>query len=338
MTENSYEKEVSFEGMVERTLLKYRRLFPKPPLFYRGAEVVNYRTHETGMVDSMSMDTLTIVHSDGRQTTVPVGDVFSAETYWGIATSVTLAAISYKGKETPAVLVSEGTFILPCPKIFEDFKNILAIPDRSRLRGISQERYYEHFRKFLRKISWNDMVPEDIDALTDEDVDVMVYGVKSEDEVTGREITLPPAITLDGVIERILDVYKITPCDTCTMPNTCDCRMRLVQQVKGDKASSYRVAQHTIRGAAELMSFLLKGIFRGRPRIRFIDYDVWLKERLADNYDPKWIEVTRRAIQIYEDWAGKPVSAEVTATLDDTANMIGMDNVEELELEPTVQE
>lgn len=336
MAENSYEKEVTFERMVERTLSKYRRLFPQTPVFYRGAEVVNYRTHESGMVKSISMETLQIDHSDGRQSTVPIGDVFPAEIYWEIATAVTLAGISYKGKDTPAVLVSEGTFILPCPEIFKSFKNILAIPDRARLRGVSQERYYEHFRKFLIKISWNDMLPKDIHALMDEDIDILVHGEMSEDEATGREIRLSPAITLDAVIERILDVYDIAPCDICTIPKTCDCRMRLVQQVKGDKASSYRVAQHTIRGAAELMSFLLKGIFRGRPRIRFIDYDVWLKERLAVNYDPRWVDVTRRAIQLYESWAEKSVSSDVMTTLQDVADTIGMDAVDELETEPTV--
>ncbi len=331
-------EEVSFERMIERTLLKYRRLFPDNPVYYRGAEVVNYRTHKLGEVQSMSMNELTLEHSDGSKSVVPIDDVFPSEKYWGLATAVTMACISYKNKDTPAVLVSEGTFLLPCPVIFEKYANILAIPDRDRLRGVSKERYYEHFRKFLVKISWDDMTPKQINNLSDNDIDLLIYGKTSKDEVTDREITLPPEITLEKVIARIQEVYTIKPCAACTVPKTCDCRMRIVQQITGDKASSYKVAQHTFRHSAELMSFLLKGIFRGRPRIRLIDYDVWLQERLDANYDPRWVEVTLRAIQLYESWAGKGVSDEVRTTLKETASLMGIDGFSESEEEIEIDE
>lgn len=311
------EKELSFERMMTKCIMKYRRLFPEIPILWRSAKVVNIQNHERGAVLTFTLNDVEIVHSDNRKSRVRLDDLMEEKVYDQLMGTLTLACIFYKGNETPAILVSEGTYLLACREIFEKYLSMLVIPRKEKLKGTSRERYYEHFREFLSRISWADKTPDEIQKISDAEIDDLVV---SQD------------FTLDKVRERILDIYKIEPCETCTVPLTCDCRQRIVQLVRGDDASSYHAAQNVFREQAKLMSFLLKGVFRGKPRVRWVDYDTWLQERLDQDFDPKWVKILSNSIREYESWSHYTVDAEVIQTLQEAVKKLGFTSLEDLEV------
>jgi hypothetical protein len=321
--------EVSFDKMIQRRLIKYRRLFPESPIFYKGLEAVNTKTHERGIVDSLTLNDVSLKHKDKSISSVRFNNIMLASTYDKIISALVLCSIFYKGKETPAALISEATYLLPCSKIFEEFSNILEIPNRENLKGIEKDRYFTHLRKFLKRISWEDKTPDEIDSMSELDLNKLVSPYYYDED--GNEMENIPVLTLSVAQDRILEVYKITPCESCTMPLTCDCSMRIVQQVRGEKAASYKIAQHTIRENSELMSFLLKGVFRGKPRVRWEDYDKFLQDRINQDYDPKWVKVVLTAVRTYEAWSGRKVSSEVTTTIYNALKQLGYSSVDELE-------
>jgi len=212
-------------------------------------------------------------------------------------------------------LLSSATLVLPCEKL-KEYPQMFCKPEKTLLRGRNKERFYDHMRRALVHLSWNGLTPEEIDQMSEDELD----------EVYNSE-----EFTLENVMDRLLDVYKIEPCEFCTVPTTCDCRMRIVQQVRGDNAASYKTAQHAMREFSEPMAFWLKGIFRGRPRVRFMDYDEFIEDSLTKDFTPNGVVKILNAIRRYEDWSGQTVSDEVTTTIQAAMKRLGYSSLDELE-------
>jgi hypothetical protein len=296
--------------------MKRLRLFPEKPIFYQGMEVVNVKNFDRGTVEQiLPLDNSAVLKVSSGTIQYPIRNLIAASDFDMVDQNLTLAQIFYKGKGKPAVMLSSATLVIPCEKLIE-YKQMFCKPEKALLRGRNKERFYDHMRRALVHLSWNGMTPENIEQMTEDDLEA-VY--TSED------------FTFEKVMEKLLDVYKIEPCEICTLPITCDCRMRIVQQVKGDKAASYKTAQHAMREFSEPMAFWLKGLFRGRPRVRFMDYDVFIEESLTKDFKPDVVLKIINAIRRYEDWSGQTVSEEVTTTIQEAMKRLGYSNLDELE-------
>jgi hypothetical protein len=279
-------------------------------------EVVNVKNFDRGTVEQiLPLDNSAVLKVSSGTIQYPIRNLIAASDFDMVDQNLTLAQIFYKGKGKPAVMLSSATLVIPCEKLIE-YKQMFCKPEKALLRGRNKERFYDHMRRALVHLSWNGMTPENIEQMTEDDLEA-VY--TSED------------FTFEKVMEKLLDVYKIEPCEICTLPITCDCRMRIVQQVKGDKAASYKTAQHAMREFSEPMAFWLKGLFRGRPRVRFMDYDVFIEESLTKDFKPDVVLKIINAIRRYEDWSGQTVSEEVTTTIQEAMKRLGYSNLDELE-------
>ena len=316
MSENGKDKELTYEQVLRDVLMKRLRLFPEKPIFYQGMEVVNTKNFDRGVVEQLlPLENAVVMKTKTGNVQYPVRNLMIAEEFDMVDETLTLVEIFYKGKGTPAVLLSSASLVLPCEKLME-FEQMFCKPERALLRGRNKERFFEHMRRALIHLSWNGLTPEQIEEMSEEELNT-VYN--SED------------FTLEAVLEKLLNVYKVTPCERCTVPITCDCRMRIVQHVKGDNASSYNVAQRAMLELSEPMAFWLKGIFRGRPRVRFIDYDEFIEQSLTQDFTPKGVMKVLNAIRRYEDWSGRTVSEEVRTTILAAIKRLGYSSLDELE-------
>jgi len=309
-------KELTLERADQTVRMKYQRLFNEKELYYRGMEAYNIRTNKRVTVSAILLNGVEVVDSEGIKTQVKTTDLFPLEIYNIIDGNLVIAQIFYKGKGTPAVLVSEATLGLACRRLIEDYPHMFCKPDRDLLRGKNRERFYDHLRRSLIHLAWNDMSLSEINSMSEDDLSTLYAGEN---------------FTIEAVLERLLETYKVEPCETCTVPITCDCRMRIVQQVRGDNAASYKAAQHAMREYSEPIAFWLKGIFRGRPRVRWMDYDVYLQESLDKDFSPKGVKKLLKSIRVYEQWSGRSIGEEVMTTIQEAVKKLGYTSLDELE-------
>jgi hypothetical protein len=280
-------------------------------------EVVNVKNFDRGIVEQiLPLDNSAVLKISSGTVQYPTRNLITADIFDMVDQNLTLAQIFYKGKGTPAVMLSSATLVLPCERLIKEYPQMFCKPEKEFLRGRNKERFYDHMRRALVHLSWNGMTPEQIYEKTEEELD---------------EIYDSEGFTLENVMNKLLNVYQIEPCEECTVPNTCDCRMRIVQQVRGDRAASYKTAQHTMREFSEPMAFWLKGVFRGRPRVRFIDYDAFIEDSLTKDFKPEGVLKILKAIRRYEDWSGQTVSEEVKTTIQAAMTRLGYSNLDELE-------
>lgn len=316
MSENGKDKELTYEQVLRDVLMKRLRLFQEKPIFYQTMEVVNVKNFDRGVVEQLlPLENAAVIKTKTGNVQYPVRNLITAEEFDMVDENLTLVEIFYKGKGTPAVLLTSASLVLPCEKLME-YEQMFCKPERTLLRGRNKERFFEHMRRALVHLSWNGLTPDQIGEMSEEDLQEIYY---AED------------FTLEAVLEKLLSVYKVTPCERCTVPITSDCRMRIVQQVRGDSAASYNIAQRAMRELSEPMAFWLKGIFRGRPRVRFIDYDEFIEESMTKDFSPNGVMKILNAIRRYEDWSGRTVSEEVRTTILAAIKRLGYSSLDELE-------